>query len=546
MNIALSLLHALKAHGAREIFGIPGDFALPFFRIVEESGVLPLYTLSHEPGIGFAADAAARFNGALGVAAVTYGAGALNMVNPVAGAYAERSPLVVISGAPGAAEVRSGMLLHHQVKTTDSQFAIYREITCAQTRLDDPATAPAEIARVLGACREQSRPVLIEVPRDAVALPCAPVRPAAPAAYDREAVEACAGEILARLAAAARPTLLVDIEVRRYGLEARVAELAHRLAIPVVTTFMGRGLLAEAAVPVAGTYLGVAGEPAVTALVEDSDCLLMLGVLLSDTNFGVSGRQIDLRKAVYAADRQVQIGFHHYPDLPLGALVEALLALVSDLDPPEPRLRPDLPPLPEAIVDGAPIAPDDIAAAIGTLMRRHGALPIASDIGDCLFTALGLANTALTAPGYYATMGFGVPAGLGIQATTGLRPLILVGDGAFQMTGWELGNCRRYGWDPIVIVFNNASWEMLHVFQPESAFNSLDEWRFAELAAALGGHGERVRTRRELHAALAAAHARRGRFSLIEAMIAPGALSHTLARYVEGFRARRARQAAGH
>ena len=353
MNIALSLLHALKAHGAREIFGIPGDFALPFFRIVEESGVLPLYTLSHEPGIGFAADAAARFNGALGVAAVTYGAGALNMVNPVAGAYAERSPLVVISGAPGAAEVRSGMLLHHQVKTTDSQFAIYREITCAQTRLDDPATAPAEIARVLGACREQSRPVLIEVPRDAVALPCAPVRPAAPAAYDREAVEACAGEILARLAAAARPTLLVDIEVRRYGLEARVAELAHRLAIPVVTTFMGRGLLAEAAVPVAGTYLGVAGDPAVTALVEDSDCLLMLGVLLSDTNFGVSGRQIDLRKAVYAADRQVQIGFHHYPDLPLGALVEALLALVSDLDPPEPRLRPDLPPLPEAIVDGA-------------------------------------------------------------------------------------------------------------------------------------------------------------------------------------------------
>ena len=65
-------------------------------------------------------------------------------------------------------------------------------------------------------------------------------------------------------------------------------------------------------------------------------------------------------------------------------------------------------------------------------------------------------------------MGFGVPAGLGVQAATGERPLILVGDGAFQMTGWELGNCRRYGWDPIVLVFNNASWEMLRTFQPES------------------------------------------------------------------------------
>ena len=83
----------------------------------------------------------------------------------------------------------------------------------------------------------------------------------------------------------------------------------------------------------------------------------------------------------------------------------------------------------------------------------------------------------------------------------------MVGDGAFQMTGFELGNCRRYGWDPIVVVFNNTSWEMLRVFQPESRFNDLDDWRFAELAGPLGGDGVRVRTRRELAAALEAAHA---------------------------------------
>ena len=87
----------------------------------------------------------------------------------------------------------------------------------------------------------------------------------------------------------------------------------------------------------------------------------------------------------------------------------------------------------------------------------------------------------------------------------GERPLILVGDGAFQMTGFELGNCRRYGWDPIVVVFNNASWEMLRVFQPESRFTDLDDWRFAELAGPLGGEGVRVHTRRELAEALEAA-----------------------------------------
>ena len=141
MNLVESLLHALKDHGARQIFGIPGDFALPYFRVIEQSQILPLYTLSHEPAVGFAADASARAHQGLGVAAVTYGAGALNMVNAVAAAYAEKSPLVVLSGGPGKGESRSGLLLHHQAKTLDSQFQMFREITCDQVKLDDAARA---------------------------------------------------------------------------------------------------------------------------------------------------------------------------------------------------------------------------------------------------------------------------------------------------------------------------------------------------------------------------------------------------------------------
>jgi indolepyruvate decarboxylase len=104
------------------------------------------------------------------------------------------------------------------------------------------------------------------------------------------------------------------------------------------------------------------------------------------------------------------------------------------------------------------------------------------------------------------------------------------------MTGWELGNCRRYGFDPIVVVFNNCSWEMLHTFQPESRFTALDDWHFAQAASALGGDGVRVRTRRELRDALARAAATHGRFQLVEAMIPRGVLSPTLARFVAGVR----------
>ncbi len=532
MNLTESLLHALKAHGARQIFGIPGDFALPYFRIIEESKILPLYTLSHEPGVGFAADASARINCGLGVAAVTYGAGALNMINSVAAAFAEKSPLVILSGGPGKGESRSGLLLHHQAKTLDSQFQIFKEITCDQVRLDDAQRAPADIARVLANCMRRSEPVYIEIPRDMVAAPCAPVVPEEALTPDQDALNACVDEILVRLSKARSPVLMAGVEVRRYGLEDKVAALSRRLGLPVVTSFMSRGLLANHDAALLGTYMGVAGFPEVTHLVESSDGLFLLGEIICDTNFAVSETKIDMRKTIQALDGRVTIGYHTYAQLPLGAVVDRMLERSV---PGEKLITVKLADFPHGLVaDGASIAPTDIATAINDLMAMHGKMPIASDMGDCLFTAMEIEHTALVAPGYYATMGFGVPAGLGLQAATGQRPLILVGDGAFQMTGWELGNCKRYGWDPIVLVFNNASWEMLRTFQPESSFNDLGHWGFAEMASGMGGDGVRVNTRGELKAALEHAVATRGRFQLIDITIPSGVLSSTLARFVAG------------
>ena len=149
MNLAEQLLKALQGYGVKEIFGIPGDFALPLFKVIEESGILPLYTLSHEPAVGFAADAAARFHSKPSVAAVTYGAGALNMVNPIAAAYAEKSPVIVISGGPGMADKSTGLLVHHQAKQLHSQVQVYREVTCDQVILEDTVQAPEQIARAL-------------------------------------------------------------------------------------------------------------------------------------------------------------------------------------------------------------------------------------------------------------------------------------------------------------------------------------------------------------------------------------------------------------
>ena len=484
-TLATALLHGLKDHGAREIFGIPGDFVLPFFKVIEESGILPHYTLSHEPGVGFAADAAARYHCGLGVAVVTFGAGAFNLVNPIAGAYAERSPVVVIAGAPGARERASGFVLHHQARSIDTQLAVFREITCDQAVLTDAESAPAEIARVLRSARERSLPVYLELPRDLTAAPTAAGAGAAAAARRsgrarrmrrRDHGEARRG--------AARRSILVDVEIRRYGIEERVAALARKLGLPVVTTFMGRGLLQDAPDVLLGTYLGAAGDPAITRAGRGR-------------RRAAAARRHPLRHQFRAVAAPARPAPHHARVRPRGAGRPSRLSRRADRGSGRRACRARARPLGGAAridrpaveyarglaADDEPIAPSDIATAINDLFDRHGAMPMTSDIGDCLFTAMEIENPALAAPGYYAGMGFGVPAGIGVAAATGRRPLILVGDGAFQMTGWELGNCRRYGLDPIVVLFNNASWEMLRVFQPESRFNDLDDWNFAAIAA---------------------------------------------------------------
>ena len=361
MNVGESLLTALKEVGAREIFGIPGDFVLPFFDVIEKSAILPLYTLGHEPAVGFAADATARIGSRLGVAVVTYGAGALNMVNAVALAYAEKSPLVVISGAPGKYESEAGLSLHHQVKTLDSQMRIYAEITCEQVRIDDASRAPMQIAQVLQRAIACSRPVYIELPRDMVGLPCHRASDHVASGADWRAIRACASEVLNRIAAADRPVLMVGIEVRRFGLELEVAELAARLGLPIVTSFLGRGVLAGTGAPVLGTYLGTAGQPGISALVENSDQLLLLGVIRSDTNFGTASPGLNLDRAIHAIDGHVTHGDQTWSAIPVAALIRALLELVPKNAKAVKANRQAVRSSPP--VDDAGIVPADISSA---------------------------------------------------------------------------------------------------------------------------------------------------------------------------------------
>src|SRR3954468_23576360 len=166
------LIQRLYHYGVRHVFGIPGDYVLGFYDLLGKSK-LGLINTSDEQGAGFAADAYARVRG-LGVVCVTYCVGGLKVANTTAEAFAEKSPVVVISGAPGISEREKNPLLHHKVREFDTQKKVFEQLTVASTVLSDPQIALQEIDRVLNAALRYKRPVYIELPRDLVAVPGIP------------------------------------------------------------------------------------------------------------------------------------------------------------------------------------------------------------------------------------------------------------------------------------------------------------------------------------------------------------------------------------
>ena len=236
MRLHEFLFDQLVARGVRHIFGIPGDFVLNLYEALEDDGRFRLVRLSHEPAVGFAADGAARITGGLGVCCVTYGAGGLNMINSVACAYAEESPLVVLTGGPGRIEKRADVHVHHEVKSFESQLKVYQEVTEYAAILDDPRTAAAHIRKALEVGDQGQTAGLSRNPaRHGVR--------GHRRARDRASTSSCAVDDGARarrpraksssgLTAAERPVLIVGVEVHRFQLREQVARAGRAVERP--------------------------------------------------------------------------------------------------------------------------------------------------------------------------------------------------------------------------------------------------------------------------------------------------------------------------
>jgi TPP-dependent 2-oxoacid decarboxylase len=515
------LIRQLSRYGIRHVFGIPGDYILGFCDMLERGGQIRLIPTSDEQGAGFAADAYARVSG-LGVVCVTYGVGALKVANTTAQAYAEKSPVIIISGAPGAGERQGIHFLHHQISDLGAQRRIFDEFTVASTVLDSPHTAQQEIDGVIHAALRFKRPVYIELPRDMVFASC-------PSGHkekrereisDPETLAEALHEAVSLIERASRPVILAGVEIHRFGLQKELTALARDKGIPVAATILARSVVADTRNFYMGIYEGATGLEDVCSYVESSDCLLLLGALMTDLNPGLFTARIDPAQAIYATSEKISIKHHRFDNILFQDFIKGL-----SHSPITPRTLGDIPrpqpPRPVSGSDHSRITIERLFQHLNAFLKKDTV--VIADVGDALFGANDLyihRSMKFISPAYYASLGFAIPGALGAQlADPEFRPLVLVGDGAFQMTGMELSSIARYGLNPIVIVINNQGYGTERPIL-DGPFNDVHPWQFSKVPAVLGGGiGFIVQTEEDLAQALLTAEQNTYGYTIIDVKI---------------------------
>lgn len=537
LSIGKYLIKRLQDYELKDVFGIPGDYILNFYSQLEESPINVVGCTS-EACAGFAADAYARVNG-LGAVCVTYVVGGLSLCNSIAGAYAEKSPVVVIAGSPGLSERTNNPLLHHKVKDFRTQFEVFQKLCVAGTEVLDPETAFGEIDRVLDAITRYKRPGIIELPRDLVnVIPKMPhTATCTTTTGDPEALAEAVAEARRRIADAKKPVILAGVELHRFSLQDELLAFAEGAGIPIATTMLGKSVISEIHPLFVGLYEGAMGREEVTRFVEESDCVIMLGAFMTDINLGIYTANLDPLKCIAATSETLRISHHHFQDVLLADFIRGLAS--AGLKAPQRTLppRPSSIGRPFAIEPNAPLRIERLVARVNDSLDET--MAVVADVGDSLFAATELTiqkRTKFLSPAYYTSMGFGVPAALGVQtAQRDLRPVVFVGDGAFQMTGQELSTIVRRGYNPIVFILDNGGYGTERFLHPgDHPYNDIQPWAYHKLPLVWGGGtGYEVRTEGEFEEVLTKALADKKGMSLIQVHIAKDDASRPLRRLAE-------------
>ena len=533
-TVADYLLTRLKQLNVTDVFQIPGDYVRNFTQALEHFNGINTIGAINELDAAYAADAYARTRG-LGAVSLQYGVSTFSALNAIAGAYVERSPVVVISATPGA-DARQitkmyDVLYHHSTGNLQTDQEVYEHVTVAAETLSTSAGAPEKIDNLLVAAITYKRPVYIACYKEVWGEPCPKPssRPLQPLVFKSEplALENAVAQAWAQITAAKNPMIFAGIEVLRHGLSDLLQQLIDASGFLYTTTSLGKTVLDEKGNKFVGTYSDAASILSVRELIQQADCFLTLGTIITDDYLWfIENKYADM---VLATTEQVRAGYFTYEGVTMKDFMEALLARfkkakgypLSTVAPPQPRY-------PEPWASNSDPHWNDKPETITYNRFFQHTMKFLQDnkmldeivmtygISSSMYVATnayGLSQNSFIASAAWQCIGFETGAASGAQLGSGKRAWTVAGDGGFMMVCQSLSTLARNKLNAVIFVMSNGVYAIEQVYVditafepgPEHKFDAFDilpKWDYLALAQAFGAKGYRATTVSELKAVL--------------------------------------------
>ena len=523
---AQALIKSLEMQGVEVIFGLPGGAILPVYDPIIDSPIRHVL-VRHEQGAGHMAEGYAQATNRPGVAMVTSGPAATNIVTPLANAYMDSTPIVVITGQVATSSI--GTDAFQEADTT----GITMSITKHNWLITDARDVPKVVAEAFHvATTGRPGPVLIDMPKDVSTQMMEWYWPDGvdlPGYKPNTKGHPRSIAVAARLIKeASRPVLYVGGGVLKANGAAALAALVDKTGIPVVTTLMARGAFPDDH-PLCLAMPGMHGNYTAVTAMQKADLLITLGARFDDRVTGKVAGFAPQAKVIHVDIDPAELGKVRKPEVPIVGDVRSVIEdLIEALDKGEAGEIPqasledwirqirhwqELNPLnyDRDPSDGS-LKPQYVVETLSSLTPEGTIL--ASGVGQHQMWAsqywkFNHPNTWVNSGGL-GTMGYAIPAAIGAKVG---RPDKMVwavdGDGCFQMTAQELVTASAERIPVKIALLNNAylgmvrQWqEMFYEERYSEVYLSPDLPDYVKWAEAMGCVALRVETQEEVAPAI--------------------------------------------
>ncbi|WP_333677125.1 thiamine pyrophosphate-dependent enzyme [Dyella sp.] len=550
-TVADYLLTRLKQLNVTDVFQIPGDYVKHFTQALEHFNGINTIGAINELDAAYAADAYARTRG-LAAVSLQFGVSTFSALNAIAGAWVERSPIVVISATPGA-DMRDitdmyDVLFHHSTGDLDADRKVYENVTVRAITLSTNVGAAEQIDELLIDAITDKRPVYIACYKEVWGQPCprplkTPLKPRvakSPELALRNAVD----QAWTQIAAAKQPLIFAGVEILRFGLSDLLKQIIDASGFLYTTTTLGKTVLDEKGDKFIGTYADAASIESVQDVVHASDCVLTLGAIITDDYLAfIESRYADM---VLANTSGVRAGYFKYGAVTMQDFMEALLAkFKADKAYPIKVKAPPQPKYPQPWTGNSdPVYHDKPQIITYNRFFEHTMkflqdsnllkdIVMTYGVSSAMYVATnchGLSQGSFISSAAWQCIGFETGAASGAQLGSGKRAWTVAGDGGFMMVCQSLSTLARNKLNAVIFVMSNKVYAIEQVYVnmdafkpgPKHRFDTFDilpEWDYLALAKAFGAEGIRVETVEELKAALPRIAAIKNKPVLVEVVI---------------------------